>query len=160
MIQRALRGYSKNKNRPLAVVHFAAYAYVAESVAKPLRYYRNNVTASITLLDALRAAGIDRFVFSSSCATYGFPHQRFQSMRIIRRSRSIPTGQASSWWNRCCGTVTPHMAPVSFPCAISMRPVRTRKVKSGNVTSRKLMPYRLRSARPLGRAGNLRILRN
>lgn len=61
------------KYQPVAVVHFAAYAYVGESVAKPLLYYRNNVTASITLLDALRAVGIDRFVFSSSCATYGLP---------------------------------------------------------------------------------------
>jgi len=61
------------KYRPAAVAHFAAYAYVGESVADPLRYYRNNVCGSITLLDALRAAGIGNFVFSSSCATYGIP---------------------------------------------------------------------------------------
>ncbi len=59
--------------RPAAVVHFAAYAYVGESVANPSLYYRNNVCGSITLLDALRAAGIGNFVFSSSCATYGIP---------------------------------------------------------------------------------------
>jgi UDP-glucose 4-epimerase len=46
---------------------------VGESVANPSRYYHNNVCGSITLLDALRAAGINNFVFSSSCATYGIP---------------------------------------------------------------------------------------
>ena len=61
------------KYRPAAVLHFAAYAYVGESVANPLHYYRNNVAGSITLLEALRAAGIGNFVFSSSCATYGIP---------------------------------------------------------------------------------------
>ena len=61
------------KYRPAAVVHFAAYAYVGESVANPLSYYRNNLSGSITLLDAVQAAGIGNFVFSSSCATYGIP---------------------------------------------------------------------------------------
>ena len=62
------------KYRPAAIVHFAAYAYVGESVANPLLYYRNNVSGSISLLDAARVAGIEAFVFSSSCATYGIPH--------------------------------------------------------------------------------------
>jgi UDP-glucose-4-epimerase GalE len=61
------------KYSPTAVVHFAAYAYVGESVANPSLYYRNNVCGSIILVDALRAAGINNFVFSSSCATYGIP---------------------------------------------------------------------------------------
>ena len=64
------------KYRPAAVVHFAAYAYVGESVANPLSYYRNNLSGSITLLDAVQAAGIGNFVFSSSCATYGIPPPR------------------------------------------------------------------------------------
>jgi len=53
------------------VVHFAAYAYVGESVAEPARYYRNNVAKSVALVDAARRGGAGSFVFSSSCATYG-----------------------------------------------------------------------------------------
>jgi len=63
-----LRGY-----RPEAVIHFAAYAYVGESVERPLEYYDNNVNGSLALLEAMRTCGIDRLVFSSSCAVYGTP---------------------------------------------------------------------------------------
>jgi len=59
--------------RPVAAMHFAAYAYVGESVLQPALYYRNNVVGSLTLLEALIAAGIDKIVFSSTCATYGVP---------------------------------------------------------------------------------------
>ena len=56
-----------------AVMHFAAYAYVGESVQEPLKYYRNNVGATVTLLEAMRETEVRRIVFSSSCATYGQP---------------------------------------------------------------------------------------
>jgi len=56
-----------------AVMHFAAYAYVGESVTNPAKYYHNNVVGSLTLLEAMQKAGIDKFVFSSTCATYGVP---------------------------------------------------------------------------------------
>ncbi|MEA5417936.1 UDP-glucose 4-epimerase GalE [Spirulina sp. CCNP1310] len=56
-----------------AVMHFAAYAYVGESVTEPAKYYQNNVVGTLTLLDAMRAAGVNCFVFSSTCATYGIP---------------------------------------------------------------------------------------
>lgn len=59
--------------RPDAAMHFAAYAYVGESVEDPGKYYRNNVLGTLTLLEALRDHGIDRLVFSSTCATYGVP---------------------------------------------------------------------------------------
>jgi UDP-glucose 4-epimerase len=58
-----------------AVMHFAAYAYVGESVKDPLKYYRNNVAQTLLLLEAMLAAGINKFVFSSTCATYGVPTQ-------------------------------------------------------------------------------------
>ena len=58
-----------------AVMHFAAYAYVGESVGQPAKYYRNNVAGTLTLLEAMRDAGIQNFVFSSTCATYGVPQQ-------------------------------------------------------------------------------------
>lgn len=54
-----------------AVMHFAAFALVGESVSDPAKYYRNNVVASLTLLDAMRAADVKRIVFSSTTATYG-----------------------------------------------------------------------------------------
>jgi UDP-glucose 4-epimerase len=56
-----------------AVIHFAAYAYVGESVAEPLKYYHNNVFGTLTLLEAMLAADVKAFVFSSTCATYGIP---------------------------------------------------------------------------------------
>ena len=56
-----------------AVMHFAAYAYVGESVTKPVKYYNNNVVGTLTLLEAMLEADINKFVFSSTCATYGVP---------------------------------------------------------------------------------------
>src|SRR5207245_1618339 len=56
-----------------ALVHFAAYALVAESVAHPEMYFSNNVTGGRVLLDAVVAAGVRRVIFSSSCAVYGHP---------------------------------------------------------------------------------------
>lgn len=56
-----------------AVLHFAAFAYVGESVQDPGKYYVNNVTGTLNLLDAMRAAGVRRLVFSSTCSTYGDP---------------------------------------------------------------------------------------
>ena len=58
---------------PAAVIHFAAFAYVGESVAEPEKYYQNNVGATLTLLGAMRRNGCSHIVFSSSCATYGLP---------------------------------------------------------------------------------------
>jgi UDP-glucose 4-epimerase len=56
-----------------AVMHFAAYAYVGESVHEPLMYYHNNVATTVTVLEAMADAGVNKFVFSSTCATYGNP---------------------------------------------------------------------------------------
>lgn len=58
-----------------AVIHFAAYAYVGESVSDPAKYYRNNVVGTLTLLEAMVTAGVNSMVFSSTCATYGHPQQ-------------------------------------------------------------------------------------
>jgi UDP-glucose-4-epimerase GalE len=56
-----------------AVMHFAAHAYVGESVENPRQYFRNNVLGSLNLLNTALDAGIRRFVFSSTCAVYGIP---------------------------------------------------------------------------------------
>jgi UDP-glucose 4-epimerase len=58
-----------------AVMHFAAYSLVAESVTSPLKYYRNNLAATAELLDAMRRHSINRFIFSSTAAVYGEPTQ-------------------------------------------------------------------------------------
>ncbi len=58
-----------------ACVHFAAFAYVGESVREPGKYYRNNLVNTLGLMECLRRHGVGRFVFSSTCATYGIPQR-------------------------------------------------------------------------------------
>jgi UDP-glucose-4-epimerase GalE len=59
--------------RAAAVMHFAARLLVGESVREPLGYYRSNLTGALTVLEAMARAGVDQFVFSSTCATFGEP---------------------------------------------------------------------------------------
>ncbi|MCC5829192.1 MAG: UDP-glucose 4-epimerase GalE [Phycisphaeraceae bacterium] len=68
------------------VMHFAALAYVGESVTEPLRYYQNNTGGTISLLQAMERAGVARMVFSSTCATYGVPER----MPIVERMKQEP----------------------------------------------------------------------
>jgi len=70
--QETLRG-ALTRHKIDTVMHFAAYAYVGESVQEPLMYYRNNVATTIGVLEAMAQTGVKRFVFSSTCATYGSP---------------------------------------------------------------------------------------
>jgi UDP-arabinose 4-epimerase len=72
--------------RVQAVMHFAASAYVGDSVVHPERYYMNNVVGSAQLLAAMREAGVRRIVFSSTCATYGTP----QTMPISEETEQAP----------------------------------------------------------------------
>jgi UDP-glucose-4-epimerase GalE len=64
-----------DRHRVSVVMHFAAYAYVGESVADPALYYANNLGGSLVLLESMREVGVDKIVFSSTCATYGTPAQ-------------------------------------------------------------------------------------
>ena len=61
--------------KPDAVIHFAAFAYVGESVTDPAKYFRNNVSGTLNLMDCLNSHDIKQFIFSSTCATYGVPNQ-------------------------------------------------------------------------------------
>jgi UDP-glucose 4-epimerase len=70
-----------------ACIHFAAFAYVGESVSQPTLYYENNVVQGIRLLGALIGAGVRRVVFSSTCATYGEPQQ----IPIDEGHQQVPT---------------------------------------------------------------------
>ncbi len=64
-----------DKYKPVAVLHFAAYAYVGESVTDPLKYYRNNFYGTMSLLETMKSAGVKYLVFSSTCASYGNPQE-------------------------------------------------------------------------------------
>jgi UDP-arabinose 4-epimerase len=59
--------------KPDAIAHFAAFAYVGESVTDPRLYYRNNTVGSLNILEAMVDAGVDKLLFSSTCASYGTP---------------------------------------------------------------------------------------
>lgn len=72
--QKGLEKVLKN-HKIEGVFHFAAFAYVGESVEKPLKYYHNNVAGTISLLQVLQKHHIQNFVFSSTCATYGIPEK-------------------------------------------------------------------------------------
>ncbi|MBB3660967.1 UDP-glucose-4-epimerase GalE [Rhizobium sp. BK650] len=70
----------------MAILHFAALIEVGESVKDPVSLYENNVIGTLTLLSAAQAAGINAFVFSSTCATYGLP----QSVPLDETHRQVP----------------------------------------------------------------------
>lgn len=74
------------KHKPSAILHFAALIEVGESVKDPVAFYENNVVGTLTLLSAAQAAGINAFVFSSTCATYGLP----QSVPLDEQHRQVP----------------------------------------------------------------------
>ncbi|SFV32739.1 UDP-glucose 4-epimerase GalE [Hyphomicrobium facile] len=73
ILDRASLDAAIDRYRPSAVMHFAACAYVGESVADPGKYFRNNVCGSLNIIEAMRDHGIRSIVFSSTCATYGIP---------------------------------------------------------------------------------------
>jgi UDP-glucose 4-epimerase len=62
-----------SKDPPDAVMHFAANALVGESMGNPSKYFRNNICSGLNLLDAMLATGVQRIVFSSTCAIFGLP---------------------------------------------------------------------------------------
>lgn len=70
-----------------ACVHFAALAYVGESIVQPAEYFENNVEQGIALMETLQRAGVQRIVFSSTCATYGEPDQ----IPVSEKCRQWPT---------------------------------------------------------------------
>lgn len=74
------------ENRIDAVMHFAAFAYVGESVKEPEKYFKNNVEYGLNLLDACARHGVKKFIFSSSCAVYGTP----EKLPITEDSRKHP----------------------------------------------------------------------
>ena len=93
-----------------AVIHFAAYKAVGESMADPGRYFANNVGGTNALLDTLRRSGVDRFVFSSTCAVYGIVDRLPIDETLPVRPES-PYGESKAlvermlhWYDACHGT--------------------------------------------------------
>ena len=81
---------------PVAVLHFAGFGYVGESVENPAIYYRNNVAGTISLADAMRRNGVDQLVFSSTCATYGVAKHGSQVSEQTLQNPISPYGR-SKW---------------------------------------------------------------
>src|ERR1051325_317678 len=102
-----IRALSENSIE--AVMHMAAYALVGESVTHPAKYYQNNLVAGLSLLEAMRDCGVQRLVFSSTCATYGEP----ETLPITENASNHPTNpygesklafeRALPWFERAYG---------------------------------------------------------
>lgn len=99
------------KAKPEAVMHFAANALVGESMTNPSKYFRNNVGAGINLLDAMIDAGVKKFVFSSTCATYGTPEKIPMDERLAQKPIN-PYGQSKlmfeqvlNWYDKIHGLI-------------------------------------------------------
>ncbi|MEM7262493.1 MAG: UDP-glucose 4-epimerase GalE [Planctomycetota bacterium] len=86
------------RERPVdAVLHFAALAYVGESVTVPLDYYDHNTAGTVSLLRAIAATGVSKFVFSSTCATYGEPDAEHIPIRESTPQQPINPYGRSKW---------------------------------------------------------------
>jgi len=99
------------KTKPDAVMHFAANALVGESMTNPSKYFRNNVGAGINLLDAMVENRVKKFIFSSTCATYGTPEKIPMDERLPQKPIN-PYGQSKlmfeqilSWYDKIHGLV-------------------------------------------------------
>jgi UDP-glucose 4-epimerase len=108
------------RERPDAVMHFAALAYVGESVERPVDYYRTNVVGGITLLRAMRGANVRRIVFSSTCATYGEPNPETTGIAESTAQAPVnPYGETKLCFERllraaCRSTEAPPLAAVAL----------------------------------------------
>src|SRR4051794_29577145 len=116
-----------------AVMHFAAFASVPESVADPAKYYRNNVVGTLNLLDAMRAAGVRRLVFSSTAAVYGVA-EVVPIPEGARSGRSTPTASPSSPSSVPWPTTPPPTASAPRPCATSTPAAPPRMPRSARTT--------------------------
>lgn len=97
--------------RPDAVMHFAAHALVGESMTNPSKYFRNNVANGLNLIDAMVDVGVKKIVFSSTCATYGFPDKIPIDERVHQKPIN-PYGQSKlifeqilRWYDQLHGIV-------------------------------------------------------
>jgi UDP-glucose 4-epimerase len=111
LADRAFIAETMQREKPDAVMHFAASALVFESMKDPSKYFRNNVNNGINLLDACVGAGVKKFVFSSTCATYGQPEKIPMDERLPQKPIN-PYGQSKlmfeqvlKWYDQIFGLV-------------------------------------------------------
>jgi UDP-glucose 4-epimerase len=97
--------------KPDAIMHFAANALVGESMTNPSKYFRNNVAAGVNLLDAAVEGGVKKFIFSSTCATYGTPEKVPMDERLPQKPIN-PYGESKlmfekilNWYDKIHGLV-------------------------------------------------------
>ena len=119
-----------------AVIHFAAFSLVGESMQVPEQYFRNNVTAGLTLIETMLAHKVPYLVFSSTAATFGEP-EYVPSTRPTPRTPPTPTARASSSWRRCSSGATWPTASSSAPCATSTWPGPGTTAPSARITGRR-----------------------
>ncbi len=118
-------------------MHFAAYCYVGESVTDPLKYYFNNVAATLHLLRAMVEAGVKKFVFSSTCATYGIPAS-LPIVETLPQAPINPYGQTKlDVENAAQSARRSPTASVSPPFGTSTRPAPPRTAASARTTTRR-----------------------
>ncbi len=104
-----------------AVIHFAAYKSVRESVADPLAYYRNNVGGTVSLLEAMARSGCQRLVFSSSCTVYGQPDTLPVSESSPIREAASPYAASKQMCERLLRDAVVSSAPAHLTHAVSLR---------------------------------------
>ena len=120
-------------HRVEAVMHFAAFAYVGESVTRPEIYYRNNVIGTLSLLDAMREAGVATIVFSSTCAVYGVP-EAVPIRETTAKAPLNPYGDTKLAIERVLHWTGARMAYATPRCVISMQPAPIRPARSAKIT--------------------------
>jgi UDP-glucose-4-epimerase GalE len=110
LAERSKLAEALDQHRVSVVMHFAAYAYVGESVTDPALYYANNLDGSLTLLEAMREVGVDKIVFSSTCATYGTPAAQVPIRETMPQLPVNPYGEtklaierALHWYGKAYG---------------------------------------------------------
>ena len=136
----------------MPIMHFAANALVGESMTNPSKYFRNNVAAGINLLDAAVEAGVKKFIFSSTCATYGMPEKVPMDERLPQKPIN-PYGQSKlmfeqvlHWYDKIHGLVMSTSA-ISTPRARASSSARTTASRrtSSRTSSRSRWARRRRS---------------
>jgi len=106
------------EHRVDSVLHFAAFASVPESVGEPLMYFRNNSASALALLEACNEAGVERFVFSSTCATYGMPApERIPIAEDCPQNPVNPYGASKLMFERILRDFTAAQAASNHPFA-------------------------------------------
>lgn len=119
-----------------AVIHFAAFSLVGESVTNPLKYYNNNLCGTEVLLEAMVRHGLDKIVFSSTAATYGEP----ENIPILESDRTCPTnpyGETKLAMEKCSTGLQKPAVCDMFLCGTSTPAAQMQAVRLGKHTIRK-----------------------